>query len=348
METNHYLLLILFIFSIDILLFPSLAKNPEEETLPASPDLGDWWRSITVSDLADSQGNTLGVGPTSRSFGVLIVKVALVAVCVFIYFNKTLSNDKPLKLVNIITLMAIGMMMIKYGAYAGWFDDKQCSNYYISSIQSDKIEDMIYKGLYLGFSLMLAFSMKLHPLRNNDMVTVAFLMGVPFVIFVLHYLTMKLMYIGCESNEWFSKGCAISPASFYKEYITGGASESDTKSKAWDYMRRGLTVIVAITVALLMYTKRVSSSRQGAPLPLLLISSILAFGIPLLLNWLTTVDMERREASNDTHTVMKDGAELSREASGWRCIMNKYGGLSGYFIILLLQIYILQSQLTGA
>ena len=344
MEHNHFLLLILVIFTIDTLLFPSIAKNPGEDKLPSSPTLGNWWRSITVSDLADVDGKTLDVGPTSRSFGVLLAKVSFVAVFVVMYFRK--SNENAPKYVNIITLAALLIMTVKYIAYSGWFDDKQCSNYYISSISSDKLEDIIYKVLYAVFGVLLAFTMKYHPIRNNDVFTIGFLMIVPFMFYIAHWLTMKSMYVGCEPNIWFKRTCSISPATFYNEYISGGADESDTKSKSWDYIRRGLTVIVAVLVSTLVFKDHLSSTQTQSPIPLIGFVMWLAFGIPLLLNWLTTVDLERKKASDDTNSILVEGTKKTRDAVGWRCIMNKYGGLSGYFILLIVQLYILRKQLT--
>ena len=346
MDTSRYLIFIIIVFSMDTLLFPSLAHNPQETTLPKSPELGNWWRAIAVSDLADVDGNTLGVGVKSKSFIVLLVKVFLVGACAFAYFYKSdSSSDKYYhRFVSVTFMCALMIMITKYIAYAGWFDDKQCSNYYISSIGSDRWEDTSYKVVYVCISLLIAYSLRSHLISSNETYSALFLMGLPLIVFAIHGLMIRLMYLGCKANIIYDSSCVISPPTFYKEYISGGADEADTKSKGWDFMRRGITVGVGIVLSFIVYIKNVSASKRLSPLPILLLSGWLIFGFPLILNWLTTVDVERQGASNDTQSIIVDGADVSRDYGSWRCILNKYGGLSGYFILLLVQLFILRDR----
>ena len=121
-------------------------------------------------------------------------------------------------------------MAIKYVAYAGWFDDGRCSNFYVSSITSDRIEDIAYKVMYLIFGIVLAILIRVNPVRSNSLYTLLFVMGLPFVIFLIHWVSIRAMYIGCTSGL-FDNDCAISPATFYREYIFGQSSEDlDTAS----------------------------------------------------------------------------------------------------------------------
>ena len=247
MEINQFLILLLVIFSVDTLVLPSLARNEDESDLPKSPDLGDWWRAMTVSDMANSEGQTIEFGDNAPSFIALMMKVLLVGSFVFMYFRETSTNTP--RLVNIIAISILGIMCIKYIAYAGWFDDKQCSNFYITSLSSDHPEEVIYKVVYLVFGIMMAILLKYNPIRMNRAYTMIFLVGLPFLIFFLHWLFVRLMYMGCETGKGlftlFDNECAISPATFYKEYIFGQTGvETDSASKSWDFIRRGLTVIV--------------------------------------------------------------------------------------------------------
>ena len=85
MEINQFLILLLVIFSVDTLVLPSLARNEDESDLPKSPDLGDWWRAMTVSDMANSEGQTIEFGDNAPSFIALMMKVLLVGSFVFLY-----------------------------------------------------------------------------------------------------------------------------------------------------------------------------------------------------------------------------------------------------------------------
>lgn len=344
METSYYLILIVIIFSIDLLLFPSLASNPEETSLPKSPELGNWWRAITVSDLADVEGNTIGVGVKSKSFGVLFVKILMVAACAYAYFYKSdASSDKYSNRFVIATFMvALFIMVIKYIAYAGWFDDKQCSNYYISSLSSDRWEDTTYKVIYACISLLIAYTLRSHMIGEKEYLSVIFVGVLPFIIMGIHLLMTRLMYLGCKPNIIYDETCIVSPPTFYKEYITGTSSEADTKSKGWDYTRRGITVVAGIVLSFIFYFNHYSGGQRLAPLPILLLSLWLIFVFPLLLNWLTTVDVERQTASDETQSYMVDDVKKTRDYGSVSCTINKYGGLSGYFILFLVQLFIIR------
>lgn len=345
MEINQYLLLLLTLFAVDTLVMPSLAKNEGESDLPKSPGMGEWWRSFTVSDLANEDGQTMMITDKSRSFTFLTGKVAFVGSLVYLYYTQTAKTS--LKIVDVLGLVVIGLMSVKYIAYAGWFDDKQCSNFYISGLSSDRVEDVAYKVMYLIFGIVLAILIKVNPIRTNSLFTVLFLMGLPFVIYFIHWASVRLMYIGCQSSI-FENECSISPATFYREYIFGQASEDhSTMSKSWDFLRRGLTVLFAFIISLIAMRDHILPSQRNLPTVFILLTGWFVFGIPLILNWLTTIDAERKAASDETNKVTVDETEVPRDYKGWRCVINKYGGISGYFLLLCIQLYILQGQLTS-
>ena len=345
MEINQYLILLLTLFAVDTLVMPSLAKNEGESDLPKSPDMGNWWRSIAVSDLANSEGQTLEIRDKSRSFVFLTGKVAFIGAFVYMYYTNT--DRGSLKIMDVLGLSVIGLMAVKYVAYAGWFDDGSCSNFYVSSIKSDRIEDIAYKVMYLIFGIVLAILIRVNPVRSNSLYTLLFVMGLPFVIYLIHWVSIRAMYIGCKSGL-FDNDCAISPATFYREYIFGQSSEDlDTASKSWDLLKRGLTVALMFVFTFLMMRNYILPSQRNLPVIFILLSGWIAFGIPLLLNWLTTIDAERTVANDETNKVTVGDKDVTRDYKGWRCVMNKYGGISGYFLLLCIQLYILRGQLTS-
>ena len=350
MEINQYLLVILTLFAVDTLVMPSLAKNEGESDLPKSPDLGNWWRSFMVSDLANSEGQTLELSDKSRSFVFLVGKVAFVSSLVYLYYMR--SDKSSLKIIDVLGLSVIGLMSVKYVGYAGWFDDKQCSNFYVSSIKSDRTEDIVYKVMYLVFGVVLAILMKVNPVRGNTTFTVFFLMGLPFVIYIIHWLTVRIMYLGCKSGSGisgiFENDCAISPATFYREYIFGQESQDlDTFSKSWDVIRRGVTVVLMFVLTFIVVKNNILPSHRNLPSVFIMLSAWIVFGIPLILNWFTTIDAERKVANDETNHVVEGEKKETRDYKGWRCVMNKYGGISGYFLLLCIQLYILRKQLTS-
>ena len=351
MEINQYLLLILTLFAVDTLVMPSIAKNEGESDLPKSPELGNWWRSITVSDLANSDGQTLELEDKSRSFLFLTGKVAFMGALVYMYYTQT--DKASLKIMDVLGLSVIGLMAVKYTAYSGWFDDKNCSNFYVSSIKSDRIEDIAYKAMYFMGGILLAILIKINPVRMNSEFTTLLLMILPFMIYIIHWITIRIMYIGCKSTSsgiggLFDNDCAISPATFYKEYIFGKTNEdNDSFSKSWDFLRRGLTVALMFVGTFVVMINNVLPSQRNLPLVFIILSAWIAFGIPLILNLLTTVDAERKVANDETNKVTVDAKDETRDYKGWRCTINKYGGISGYFLLLCIQLYILRGQLTS-
>jgi len=349
MEINQYLILLLVIFSVDTLVLPSFAKNENESDLPKSPDLGDWWRSILVSDMANSEGQTIQWTDNFKSFAFLFAKVLFIGSIVFMYFHG--SSDNTPRIFNILTICILGIMSLKYIAYAGWFDDKQCSNFYISSLKSDHVEDTIYKVVYLIFCIILAILLKYNPIRMNKTFTLLFIAGLPFVIYFVHWLFVRMMYMGCETGKGifslFDNECSISPATFYREYIFGkSGEETDSASKSWDFLRRGATVVLAFVYTFVMISRKVLPSHRLLPVTFIAVSAWVVFGIPFLLNWLTTIDLERKVANDETNSITIDDTKEKRNYRGWRCTMNKYGGISGYLIILCVQLLILRKYFT--
>ena len=88
-------------------------------------------------------------------------------------------------------------------------------------------------------------------------------------------------------------------------------------------------------------------SQRNLPIVFIILSAWIAFGIPLILNLLTTVDAERKVANDETNKVTVDDKDETRDYKRWRCTINKYGGISGYFLLLCIQLYILRGQLTS-
>jgi len=350
METSLYLILIVTIFVIDALVAPIFfSKNSGETELPKSPDLGDWWRSILVSDMADENGDIKGPSVYGKSLVFLVMKVAVVVLLTWYYFTNSGGALSP-KIVNIVNFAIIAILSLKYVAYAGWFDDKHCANSYVSSVKSDRPEDIVYKVCYLIFGLLLAILLRTNILRTSEF-TLLFLMVLPFIFYGLHWLTVRFMYLGCgDTQEWFAwvkNKCSISPASFYREYVMGSAEKAETASQSWDIYRRVAMVIFFLVMTYVFIRNYVSPANVNTPQMLVLVTFWLSFGLPLLLNWFTTVDLERKAADTLTNTVGtdKEARVDTRVYKDWSCIVNKYGGFSGYFLLLCVQLVILSPKL---
>jgi hypothetical protein len=348
METSLYLILIVGIFVIDALVAPIfLSKNAGETELPKSPDLGDWWRSILVSDMADENGDIKGPSVYGKSLVFLIMKVAVVAVLAWYYFTNSGGKLSP-KIVNIVNFAIIAILSLKYIAYAGWFDDKQCANSYVSSFKSDRPEDIFYKVGYWVFGILLAIMLRTHIIRTSEF-TLVFLMVLPFIFYGLHWLTVRFMYLGCENTQewftWVNNKCAISPASFYREYVMGTADKADTASQSWDIYRRVAMIIFFLVMTYVFIRNYVSPSHVNTPQMLILVTFWIAFGLPLLLNWFSTVDLERKLADKMTNTVTQKDQDVTRVYKDWSCVVNKYGGFSAYFLLLCVQLVIVSPKL---
>jgi len=344
METSIYLILILCIFVIDVLLAPVFfSKNKDETELPKSPGLSGWWRSALVSDMADDQGNIKGPGVYVKSFGFLAGKVLGMVLLVWYYF-KTTSGEMGPRIVNMVNAGIIVILSLKYIAYAGWFDDKQCANAYVSSLKSDKIEDIVFKIVYVIFGLLVALLVRDNPLRSSQF-SVFCLMILPIIFYGIHWVVSRLMYLGCEKGETFSKECAISPATFYKEFALGSSKESTTMSQSLDRYKRIAMLGVVLFFSYIFIMKRVKPSQRNTPITLIYGMIWVLYGIPLLLSMVMTVDIERKEIQTMTNTIMQDGEEQTRDYGQLRCIINKYGGISGYFLLLCVQLVILSPKL---
>ena len=130
------------------------------------------------------------------------------------------------------------------------------------------------------------------------------------------------MYIGCKSGL-FDNDCAISPATFYREYIFGKSSEEvDNASKSWDLLKRGITVVLVLVFTFITMRNYILPSQRNLPVVFILLSAWIAFGIPFTLNWLTTIDAERRVANDETSKVKVGDKDVKRDYKGWSCVMN--------------------------
>ena len=349
METSFYLILLVGIFVIDALVAPIFfSKNSGESELPKSENLGAWWRSILVSDMADENGDIKGPTVYSKSLAFLTMKVLVVVGVAWYYFSAN-GGRIGSKLVNIVNLLVIGILTLKYIAYAGWYDDKACANSYVSSLRSDRGEDVVYKMCYAVFGVLLAIMLRTHIVRSSEF-TLVLLIVLPLILYGLHWLMVRFMYLGCDKgSEWFTwvnNKCGISPASFYREYVMGGSESAETASQSWDIYRRGGMVIFFLVMTFVFIRRNVTPSRVNTPQMLIFVSMWFAFGMPLILNWLTTVDPERKIADKMTNTVTKgDDDEEPRRYKDFSCIVNKYGGFSGYFLLLCVQLAILSPKL---
>lgn len=350
MEFNKYLAILIGLFIMDTLMLPIVfSKNEGENDLPKSEGLGDWWRAMMVSDLANSEGQIGDWATKGKSVAFLISKVLFVGGLVLLYYTQSVSNPKVL--LNAIILVIVGILVLKYIAYAGWFDDKQCANSYVSSFKSDHIEDIVYKVMYFVFSIVLAILIKYTPLPYGNTFLLAFLVVFPLFIMGFHYLFLRMMYMGCESGKGigflFDNKCAISPATFYKEYIFGSSKEkTDTASKTIDLFRRGITVFFVLGFIGIYVAQNVVPSKRVHPFIYIGVTAVIVFGVPFALNWMTTVDAERRVANDETLKITADGTSGDRPMRDIRCVVNKYGGISGYILILCIQLYILRGRLT--
>jgi len=332
-------------------MFPMIiSKNDGESDLPKSEDLGDWWRALLVSDLANSEGQRGDWTSKMKSVGFLFSKVLFVGGMAVMYYTQSMSN--PDVLFNAISLAIICVLGLKYIAYAGWFDDKQCANKYVSSLKSDKTEDIVYKVMYFLFSIVLAILIKYRPLYYGNTFLLVFLLTFPLTLVMFHYVFIRMMYMGCESGTGigflFENECAITPAAFYKEYVFGGSKvKADTASKTFDIFRRGGIVIVVMSILMVYLGRNLVPSKRTDPKYYIGVVMFIAFGIPFLLNWFTTIDSERRIANDETLNIKVDDVTEKRPMRDMNCIINKHGGISGYILILCIQLYILRGRLTS-
>jgi hypothetical protein len=346
MENRRYLIVIVSIFIVDqMIMTPFLSYNEDESDKPKSKGLGYFMRSIIVSDGADEEGSTKNLTDNSISAGAFILKAGIVGWLVKRYMNST-GDSQSTRTLQVLTMAIIFILGIKYVAYAGWFDDKRCANAYVSGFASDHPEDIVFKIIYAVFSIILAILIRSKPFRTSGM-TMGFIVGLPFILYAIHYVGIRLMLLGCEdTRKWFSDNdCAISPATFYRNYAVGSVKESNTGSKSWDIYKRigllGVCLIATYSVA----RKRILPSKFNTPMTFVGISVWLAYGLPLFLNWFTTMDMERQVARKKTNEIKQEGETQIRNYKGIRCVPNKYGGISGYFLLLCIQFAIIFPKL---
>ena len=346
MENSRYLIVLVAIFIVDqMIMTPFFSYNEDESDKPTSKGLGDSMRALLVSDGANEEGSTKKVSDNTMSAVAFFMKAVIVGALVVMYVSGS-GLGQSTRTLQVLTMTIIGILGLKYIAYAGWFDDKQCANAYVSGFASDHPEDIAFKISYVIFALLLAVLLRSKPFRTSGM-TMAFIVVLPLILYVIHYVGVRWMFLGCEdTQQWFhDNDCAISPASFYRNYAVASVNESKTGSQAWDIYKRVGLLIVCLIATFVVVRNRIMPSRVNTPMTLVGVSVWLAYGLPLLLNWFTTVDMERQLAKTKTNEIKQKGETQIRKYKEWRCIPNKYGGVSGYLLILCIQFAILFPKL---
>ena len=343
MEGSQYLLLLSLIFVLDQVFTVVLSYNEDESDKPKSKGLDSFLRALMVSDGANEEGSTKKLTDNTMSGGFLLGKALVIGGLVFMYFNgDNAGGGQSQRLLQVMTFALIGILGLKYVAYAGWFDDKQCANAYVSGFASDHPEDIAFKISYGVFAILLAILLRAKGMHTKaETLTLVFVL--PFILYVLHYIFIRWMYLGCQdTRQWFTDNeCAISPASFYRNYAVGSVTESKTGSQSWDIYKRVLLLVGCLVGTFVLVRNHVLPSQYNTPKTMILVAIWIAYGLPLFLNWFTTIDLERKLAMEKTNAINYENETHPRKYKAWRCVPNKYGGISGYFLIICVQLAIL-------